>query len=361
MFTICGHTLTPGQKKQTALRPLSGYEMPATLVCGAKPGKTILITAGIHAGEYPGVPAVIRLAKDVDPAQVAGNIVMIHCVNTSGFWARTDCIVAEDGGNLNANYPGSPDGTVSQRIANYFVAQIFPYVDFVADLHSGSQQEPLTPCLFFPKGETVRRQALEAAKALDIPYLIQSEARTGEYSYAAHAMGIPALLLERGHSGFCEEEWIEAYRNDLRLLLNCLGCYPYDKSSVVEKRIFVRTIYLEAEEDGVWYCNVKPGETVKKGRPLGRMEDFYGNLLHEYCAEADGVVFYHCCGLSVKAGRNLAAYGVEEAQRPIENRIERRVCSPSLQNAATKNGCRILSRFDLNGKRSARSSALLLE
>ena len=56
MFTICGHTLIPGQKKQTALQPLPGYEMPATLVCGAKPGKTILITAGIHAGEYPGVP-----------------------------------------------------------------------------------------------------------------------------------------------------------------------------------------------------------------------------------------------------------------------------------------------------------------
>ena len=41
-------------------------------------------------------------------------------------------------------------------------------------------------------------------------------------------------------------------------------------------------------------------------------EDFFGNVLHEYYAEDDGTVFYHCCGLSVKTGRNLVAYGVEE-------------------------------------------------
>lgn len=311
MFTICGHTLPPGKKEQAVLQPLRGYNMPSTIICGAKPGKTLLITAGIHSGEYPGVPAVIRTAEEIDPDQVTGNILMIHCVNTSGFWARTDCLVAEDGGNLNANYPGAPDGTVSQQIAHYFVAQIFPYVDFVVDLHSGSQQEPLTPCLFFPKWEKVREEALNAAKALDIPYLIQSSAKTGAYSYAAYAMGIPALLLERGYSGFCEEVWIDDYRNDLRLLLNHLGSYAYDRQSTVEKHVFVKSVYLEAVEDGLWYCNVKPNDTVKKGQLLGHTEDFYGNVLHEYYAEADGTVFYHCCGLSVKAGRNLVAYGVE--------------------------------------------------
>ena len=313
MFTICDHTLNPGEKKQVILQPVPSYEMPATLVCGASEGKTILITAGIHSGEYPGIPAVIRTAKELDPAQVSGNLLMVHCVNTSGFWARKDCLVAEDGGNLNGNYPGMPDGTVSQRIADYFVTQIFPRVDFVVDLHSGSQQEPLTPCLFFPKWEKVREEALAAAKALDIPYLIQSMAQTGEYSYAAHTMGIPALLLERGHSGFCEKEWIDAYCKDLRLLLSHLGIYPYEGRTTTQKHVFVKTIYLEAEENGVWYCNVQPNETVKKGQLLGRTEDFFGNVLHEYYAEADGIVFYHCCGLSVKVGRNLVAYGIEEA------------------------------------------------
>lgn len=313
MFSICGYSLNPGEKLQAVLRPAEGYEMPATLICGVKPGYTVLITAGIHGGEYPGIPAVIRLAREIDPKRVAGRMVLVHCVNTSGFWARTDCLVAEDGGNLNANYPGAPDGTVSQRIADFFVKEIFPQVNFVADLHSGSQQEPLTPCLFFPEWENVREDALCAAKALDIPYLIQSSNRTGECGYAAHSLGIPALLLERGHSGFCEEAWIDAYQRDLRLLLNQLGSYHFEEQTSVEKRVFVRTVYLEAAEDGAWYPNVKPGDLVKKGQLLGRTEDFFGNVLHEYFAEADGIVFYHCCGLAVRVGRNLVAYGVEEA------------------------------------------------
>lgn len=313
MFTICGHTLNAGEKRQTPLSPLPGYEMPATLICGAREGKTVLITAGIHAGEYPGIPAVIRLAGELDPAETSGNILLIHCVNTSGFWARTDSIVPEDGGNLNANYPGSPDGTVSERIADFFVRQIFPYADFVVDLHSGSQQEPLTPCLFFPKWDAVRDEALGAAKSLDIPYLIQSTNRSGECGYAAHTMGIPALLLERGHSGFCKEEWIDAYRNDLRLLLKHLGCYPYNGNTRAEHQVFERSVYLTAGEDGVWYCTVRPDERIRKGQILGWTEDFYGKVLHEYLAEADGIVFYHCCGLSVKKGRNLVAYGVLDA------------------------------------------------
>lgn len=313
MFTICGHTLRSGGKQRVVLRPAPGYEMPATIICGAGEGKTVLITAGIHAGEYPGIPAVIRTAGEIDPEQVNGNILLVHCVNTNGFWARTDKYVPEDGGDLNAVYPGAPDGTPSQQIADFFVTQVFPYVDFVVDLHSGSQQEPLTPCLFFPQWEKVREEALSAAKPLSIPYLIQSANQSGECGYAAHAMGIPALLLERGHSGFCREEWIDSYQKDLRLLLNHLGCYPYDGQSTVERHVFVKTIYLRAAEDGVWYCPLKPNDTVKKGELLGRTEDFFGNVLHEYYAEADGIVFYHCSGLSVKTGRNLAAYGVEEA------------------------------------------------
>lgn len=312
MFTICGYTLCPGEKMQVTLHPVPGYDMPATLICGEKTGKTVLITAGIHSGEYPGVPAVIRTAAATDPHKVSGNLVLIHCVNTSGFWARTDCLLPEDGGNLNGDYPGSPDGGVTARIANFFVTELFPKMDFICDLHSGSQQEPLRPCLFFPKWEKVREESLAAAKALSIPYLIQSMARTGEYSYAASTMNIPALLLERGHSGFCEKEWIEDYCRDLQLLLAHLGCLEEIPADNTEKHVFIRTLYLEAEEDGVWYSAVGPDDFVKKGQLLGRTEDFFGNVLHSYYAQEDGIVFYHCCGLSVKKGRNLVAYGVEE-------------------------------------------------
>lgn len=312
MFEVCGYCVDHGEKKRITIHPVPGYDMPATILCGAKEGKTVLITAGIHAGEYPGIPAVIRTAQVLDPKKISGNIIFIHCVNTSGFWARTDCVLPEDGGNLNADYPGSSDGSITQRIADYFVKEIFPKINFCCDLHSGSQQEPLTPCLFFPKWKAVREESLAAAKSLSIPYLIQSSSKSGEYSYAAGCMNIPGFLLERGHSGFCTEEWIEGYCRDLKLLLSHLGCIESLPIPDIQRHVYTKTIYQEAEEAGVWYCNVESNERVKKGQILGRTEDFFGNVLHEYYAEDDGIVFYHACGLSVKRGRNLVAYGVEE-------------------------------------------------
>ncbi|MEI6875660.1 MAG: hypothetical protein WCL50_11110, partial [Spirochaetota bacterium] len=62
-LTIGQLVAEPGAKVQGFLRVHgSDLEMPLTLVNGTRPGKTVVITAGIHGGEYPGVEASIRLA-----------------------------------------------------------------------------------------------------------------------------------------------------------------------------------------------------------------------------------------------------------------------------------------------------------
>ena len=84
-WRIFGEELSPGEKKQISLRiPMGGkvncgvllpeagrtggdYEMPAILLNGVRPGKTLLVTAGIHSGEFAGIPAVIRTAAELDP------------------------------------------------------------------------------------------------------------------------------------------------------------------------------------------------------------------------------------------------------------------------------------------------------
>ncbi|EHQ89620.1 putative deacylase [Desulfosporosinus youngiae DSM 17734] len=316
MFELCGHRIPPNEKKQIVIHPnIPDYEIPATVICGGGEGMTLLVTAGIHSGEYPGVAAAIRLARELDPAGINGRLVLVHSVNTSGFWAKSPGRVPEDGANLNANYPGNPQGGAGDRIADYFVRQVFPQVDFIVDLHSGGGMEPLTPCLFFPAaaGEEVRRISLAAARATDIPYLIASTAKTGEYSYAAQ-QGIAGLLLERGSCGLCKEEWIEAYCRDLRLLLAHFKMLALKKPEpICSKKVYGETIYLSAEDRGLWYPQVEENRMIKKGDLLGYMEDFYGKRLREYRAEDDGTVFYYSGGLAVLQGDPLVAYGLERS------------------------------------------------
>lgn len=314
MWKIAGQILKAGEKKRIILEPnVEGYEIPATLICGAKQGKTLLITAGIHSGEYPGIPASARLAAQIDPLRLCGNILIMHCVNTSGFWDRVPNVVPEDGTNLNADYPGSPDGGAGARIADYFVREIFPHIDFLVDLHSGSAMEKLTPCLFFPNAPKVRGEALNAAKALNIPYLIESSNRSGECGYAANFCGVPGLLLERGYNSICRQDWISAYEQDLCLLLAHLEMYSEDSlKAVCPKKIYTKAVYLESDIKGLWFPEVEADGRVRCGQILGHIEDFYGTVLKEYRAQADGTVFYYTCALPVTPGEPLVAYGLEE-------------------------------------------------
>jgi alanine racemase len=67
MWNPCDLTLEPGTRRQTEICPnVEDWKIPVTVVAGAKPGKSLLITAGTHSCEYPGLPAVIRLAQEID-------------------------------------------------------------------------------------------------------------------------------------------------------------------------------------------------------------------------------------------------------------------------------------------------------
>ena len=332
LWRICGETLSPGEKRQTILRvPMDGlphrgvigkapngdYEIPATLVCGARPGKTVLISASIHSGEYVGLAGVIRAAREIDPENLTGNVLFLHCVNTSGVLTHHYRTVPEDETNLNQGFPGRADGTVGERIEAWLVREIFPQVDFILDLHGGSPEEDMTPLVFYPRAERVRGASLAAARALSVRFLLESTATRGLYSYAANALDVPGILLERGNGVFCTGEEIEADRRDIRLLLDHLGMCPAesgDRAGITPPRVFRRTVYLESEIQGLWYPAVEKDTDVEKGQLLGVTEDYFGNILREYRAEDDGHVMYYTRGLSVEPGDALVTYSLLKSE-----------------------------------------------
>jgi len=306
MLHICGINVPDGNKKHCYPGPVD-YPIPCILIAGKEKGKTILITAQIHSGEYPGTPATIRIADQIDPEKLKGNLIIFPCVNISGFLSNSNAYIPEDHGNLNGIYPGDSE-SLSGRIAQFFVSEIFPHVDYVLDLHSGGNAEPLTPCLFYPK-ET-EQESLSVAGKLTIPYLIPTYSLKSETGYAGNVLKIPSLLLERGYCNYCKEEWIKAFEKDIRLCLKVLDMYFDDEDEHVPKILVRKMIYLAAEEDGLWFPGICENEFVNKGAVLGHTEDYFGNTLHEYTAEEDGIIMYYRCGLNAVKGHSLVAYAV---------------------------------------------------
>lgn len=311
-FTICKHTLLPGEKLQTWIEvPKSDVSLPVTIINGRKNGKTLLITAGLHGCEYPGIWAAVTFARVLDPLEIAGQIIIVHPVNLQAFWQRTAAIVPEDGKNINRVFPGKVDGTLAERIAYLITHELQEKADFYLDLHGGDQQEELIPYVYYPgiAGLEIEAATRCATEMLDVQYRVCSMAMTGAYNSAA-LRGLPSILIERGGRGLCGELEVEAYRQDLVRLLKHLGLLAGVPENLCRTlRDVTDVIYLEAETKGCWRPAVEVGQQVKVGQKLGEVYDLFGNLLKIYDAKQDGVILYRGVALAVRSGDSLVTYG----------------------------------------------------
>ena len=313
VFKVCGLTVERGAKLRTYLPvPDTKVRIPITIINGINDGPTLLITAGIHGGEYPGIAAAMELGKEIQPGEVNGLLILMHPVNVQGFWARREFVVPEDGKNLNRVFPGDPLGTLADKTAYLISSNFFPIADFYVDMHSGDIHESLHPYVHYPGQPTpeIEKKSRSIAKVLNLEYMVRSLATGGAYNYAA-STGLPSILIERGGAGLCLHEDIEAYKEDVRNILCKLKMFDHPvKPHRYIPRDVVNLIYLECMETGCWMHHIHSGDYVEEGQELGRMTDVFGNTLTTYYAEQNGVILYVCPALSAPKGTTLVAYGM---------------------------------------------------
>jgi predicted deacylase len=127
-----------------------GTQIPITIVHGTGNGPVLALIAGTHGYEYPGITALQRVRKSLDPGEVSGTIIMVHVANLPSFLGRTIYNSPVDGKNLNRMYPGDPDGSVSQRIAHLVTSEVIDKADYLIDLHAGDGNEALRPFVYMP-------------------------------------------------------------------------------------------------------------------------------------------------------------------------------------------------------------------
>ncbi|RIW14626.1 succinylglutamate desuccinylase [Algoriphagus lacus] len=305
-----GKTPTPNSKVRGFI-PVPGtpVEMPFTFIHGAKPGKAILLTGGVHGGEYPCIETAIQLANELDPAEVSGTILIISPVNTAAFLARMQYYGPFDGKNLNRVFPGKATGTVSERIA-YAVYQLQQAADFFLDLHGGDIHEGLVPFVIYSKlGDPAKAEQSRLASALlGFPYVVGSVSDNGSIGAAAQA-GTPGFLAELGQCGRWSPEEVDQYKAAVRNVLRSLEVIP---GAVEQHQVafLEKMLVTTATEDGCWYPAVQLEDRVKKGQKLGEIRDYFGTVKAEYLSDSDGIVLYLVTSLAITTNDPLCAIGV---------------------------------------------------
>ena len=125
VFRLCNMEAQPGQKVSGYLELENGkFRLPAAILHGKTPGKTVLITAGVHAGEYVGIQSAIELAQKLKIEKVVGTVIIIKVVNRPAFERRNGSMGLSDGKNLNRVFPGNPKGTEISNLVNLGINKI---------------------------------------------------------------------------------------------------------------------------------------------------------------------------------------------------------------------------------------------
>lgn len=324
-FSLCNLSAEPGERISGELLLGNGeFCIPTAIFHGERPGKTVLVTAGIHAGEYVAIQTAIELSRRLQIEKVSGSIIILKVVNRPAFENRSGSMGLSDGKNLNRVFPGDLEGTETERLAYAISHEVFPLVDYYIDLHGGDTYEQMAPFVYYAgvAGADTVSGSRKMAEQVDVPYMVCSQvASGGAYNYAA-SIGIPSILIERGQMGGWELEEVQSTSRDVQNILSQLGIYQKQKDYRKYYPLEVEDVqYQHASHTGIWYPYKRVGDLVSKGEFIGEVWDYEGNGLELSWAEFDGVILYQTGSLQVLGDGPMVAYG--RISRKMDGRKER--------------------------------------
>jgi N-alpha-acetyl-L-2,4-diaminobutyrate deacetylase len=280
-------------------------------------GPVALLTGGNHGDEYEGPLALFDLARTLDPRQVSGTVIIVPAMNYPAFRAgtRTSPI---DKGNMNRTFPGRPDGTVTEKIADYFQRELLPRADIVLDFHSGGRTLDFVPfCAAHILPDKVQEaKAFAAVEAFSAPYsmsMLEIDA-VGMFDTAAEEMGKVFVTTELGGGGTARAETVGIARRGVLNLLRHAGIIEGEVEKEPTRWLDMPSgdCFSFAEHDGMIEPMVDLGGAVSEGQVVARIHDITrtGVEPHEIRAKLSGMLAArHFPGL-VKAGDCAAVVAV---------------------------------------------------
>jgi uncharacterized protein len=293
---------------------LEKYEWPYIAIAGQVEGPTVLITAGIHAAEYTGIEAAIRLGRTIDPGVVRGTIAILPLLNRPGFFERSIYVNPEDGDNLNRVFPGDPEGTWGQRFAHRLLTDIVAKCEYAIDLHAGDLVEDLVPFVIYRETHdaALDEKIVRMANAYGARWAVKS-APTGERPGSLYAVaaqhGVASMLAESGGRGLLIEEDVARHTRGVTNILRAIGVLP-GKSERLEPPTVVKTFeWVRAPVQGLFHCGVGVGDTVKARDVIGELTDLVGEPIAAITAPVSGVVLFTVTSPAIKKDGLLLAIG----------------------------------------------------
>jgi len=296
----------------------AGYNIAVAVVHGATAGPVLAIVAGAHGTEYSSILAVERLIQALDPAQVAGTVILVPLVNVASFEQKIAHVNPVDNKSMNRFYPGKADGTQTERASFLMTREVVDQCDHLIDLHGGDLDESLRPYSYWTVTGHASQDAMskEMLLAFGLDHIIVSADRPKDPAASrylentASTRGKPSITAEAGHAGTTEPD-------DIALLVGgCAGVMRYLRMlpgapAIIENPVWIdRAIAVPSEQTGIFYPLVKRGTYIQAGMKIGYVTDYVGKVIYEARAPESGIVLFIRAVPSLTKGETVISIGL---------------------------------------------------
>lgn len=268
--------------------------IPMHVMRGASDGPLLVVQSGLSGLEIEPALVLSHLVKELEPEDVAGTLVLVPLMNTSGFEFE-QVNAAWDDKNLNELGKGRADGTVSEQMVYRYYQEVLSQANALIDVHSGAQWSYHRYASIYNTGNVERSRALATALGLQQVAILQGDGNTMAEAVAADGKAVVSLNVGGGPGlrDFREEDEERIRRtifNAMKHLRMLSGEPEYESAQVTV--IEAHTVLRPSGARGFTFIDSdKRGRQIAAGEELGYVRHpFSGEILEKVRAPRAGVM-----------------------------------------------------------------------
>ncbi len=291
------------------MRDGTAVGLPVAVVNGERDGKTLYLQAASDGDELNGVGVLRRVVPQLDPAELAGEVRVVGITNFHAFQVAEHRNPIDDT-KLNRAYPGSANGSSSERIAHATFSAAED-ADLIVDLHQGSTSRMINEVrVRCGRHHRMHSDCLELAKAFGCGHVLDQKGPEGQLARAGPDDGIPTVDPELGGSVGFDEESVQCGVDGVFNVLRYYGFLDGDVQTEPQTRATDFDRY-GSPVGGLVEFKRDLGDEVSAGETLFEVTDVFGTLKATVTADNDGIFWRSRRLPQVATGEYVCSVGTD--------------------------------------------------
>jgi len=297
--------------------------IPVLIVNGRESGPTLWVNGAVHGDEINGFMAARRVAMELDGQKLKGTLICTPISNPLATQWRQK-LNPYDYLDLDQQFPGDPQGLISQRVAYHLFQEIKEKANYLINFHTAATPYAALPYTVYKVVPGVKPEISQEAEKLARVFGTYATCKVdissakgelpgglgGALDVNCALQGIPAFMAEVGSGGKFEEENIIAAERGIKNVMKYLKMITGEIEAPGKQTIITKRRFLYCDRGGFLVMNVKPGAVLSQGQKIARIIDLFSEVETLEAKENMFILMVRCNPI-VHTGDRVAFLGLE--------------------------------------------------